>query len=484
MTNRILPIALAQEWLGQYTYVLLRWAIILGVLAGSAWLGRRASDSYLIMIAGACALLVLLRFPLLGLVALLVGSLVVPFSIGTATQTPLNIAVLLVPVLLGVWIADMIRRRKLQLVPSRTTLPLLAFVGAATLSFLAADLPWNLFAKTASFATQAGGWAIFVFSAAIFLLTANLIADERWLKVLVALCLSISGLYMLGRLNLGLGFLSTTMNRIGADGSLFWDWTIALAFGQLLFNRKLSRKFQLGLVLLIAGMMGIAWFQARSWTSGWLPPMVALGTILWLRSWRLGLLVTVAGGVLVLVLNPDLLNSLVGTESYSLYTRDAARDILLTQILPLSPILGLGPANYYWYTPLYPILGWYVSFNSHNNYVDILLQVGLLGMISFLWFVFEVARLGWHLRTRFTNDFAQGYVYGCLGGLAGTLVASYLADWLLPFVYNIGLNGFRASLLAWLFLGGLVSLEQIKNGNIQHRYATPNSGQGGIHHNG
>jgi hypothetical protein len=41
------------------------------------------------------------------------------------------------------------------------------------------------------------------------------------------------------------------------------------------------------------------------------------------------------------------------------------------------------------------------------------------------------------------------------------MVAGGLADWVLPFVYNIGLNGFRASILAWMFLGGLVSIEQI-----------------------
>ena len=34
-------------------------------------------------------------------------------------------------------------------------------------------------------------------------------------------------------------------------------------------------------------------------------------------------------------------------------------------------------------------------------------------------------------------------------------------DWVLPFTYNIGLSGFRTSMLAWMFLGGLVSIEQI-----------------------
>ena len=133
----------------------------------------------------------------------------------------------------------------------------------------------------------------------------------------------------------------------------------------------------------------------------------------------------------------------------------------MQQVFPLSPIFGLGPANYYWYTPLFPILGWYVSFNSHNNYIDILMQTGLVGLACFLWVIWELGRLGWCLRKHFVNDFAQGYVYACLGGLVGTLVSCWLADWLLPFAYNIGLRGFRASILAWFFLGGLVSLEQI-----------------------
>ena len=33
------------------------------------------------------------------------------------------------------------------------------------------------------------------------------------------------------------------------------------------------------------------------------------------------------------------------------------------------------------------------------------------------------------------------------------------ADWALPFVYNSGFPGFQASVLLWLFLGGLVALD-------------------------
>ena len=43
--------------------------------------------------------------------------------------------------------------------------------------------------------------------------------------------------------------------------------------------------------------------------------------------------------------------------------------------------------------------------------------------------------------------------------MAGALAIMMLADWILPFVYNIGFNGFQASLLFWLFLGGVAALD-------------------------
>jgi hypothetical protein len=102
-----------------------------------------------------------------------------------------------------------------------------------------------------------------------------------------------------------------------------------------------------------------------------------------------------------------------------------------------------------------------VQFNSHNQYVDLIAQTGLLGLVCFLWFAAAVGIVGWRLRKQVPAGFAQAYVYGALGGLVGTLAAGMLGDWVLPFFYNIGLSGFRASVLGWLFLGGLVALEQM-----------------------
>lgn len=445
--------------------------IIGAVLAGAGLLAYRLSPGQaqrvLLLLLGAGAILVFLRWPPLGLATLIGASLVVPLAIGTGTQTSLNVTVLLLPLLLGLWSLDRVVRREIRLVPSRTIPPLLAFLFVTVLAFGAGQLPWFVFAQAAPLRAQIGGLAVFLLSAGAFLLAAHQVRDLRWLKRLTWLFLALGGLYIAGRLLPGLGQVSGRLFQPGATGSLFWTWLVALACGQAVFNRRLRLGWRLALGGLVLATFYVSISQGRAWASGWLPPLVAVTAILWAGKPRLGLLAALAGGAAVaLNVHKVITLVMVGDQGYSLLTRLEAWRIL-AEIVRANPILGLGPANYYWYTPLFPILGYYVQFNSHNNYVDIIAQTGLLGLACFLWFAWAVGRLGWRLRTRALDGFARAYVYGALGGLAGTLAAAMLADWVLPFVYNIGLAGFRASVLGWLFLGGLVVLEQTASGGSQ-----------------
>ena len=94
--------------------------------------------------------------------------------------------------------------------------------------------------------------------------------------------------------------------------------------------------------------------------------------------------------------------------------------------------------------------------------MDLFSHVGLLGLGLFFWFAVEVARLGLRLRATYTQGFAAGYLNGILAAGAGALVLMLLIDGILPFVYNFGFRGFKASVLVWLLLGGLISLDAIK----------------------
>jgi len=72
-----------------------------------------------------------------------------------------------------------------------------------------------------------------------------------------------------------------------------------------------------------------------------------------------------------------------------------------------------------------------------------------------------MGRLSWNLANKLPDGFARGYSFGVFAGVIGSLVAAFLVDWVLPFVYNIGLTGMRASILPWIFMGGVISLEQL-----------------------
>jgi O-antigen ligase len=212
--------------------------------------------------------------------------------------------------------------------------------------------------------------------------------------------------------------------------------------------------------VLIVGIIYVGLVENYDWKSGWMPALFGLMVVIWVGAPRYRVL-AVQGTLLVILVNFTSVSALLtGQEEYSLSTRTEAWRIVF-EIAKVNPITGLGFANYYWYTPLYAIMGYRVSFNSHNNYLDLLAQTGILGLGAFLWFAASIGILGWKLVKQVPEGFHKAYIIGALGGLVGTLAAGMLGDWFLPFVYNVGLVGFRSSVFAWLFLGGLVVYEQL-----------------------
>jgi O-antigen ligase len=128
-----------------------------------------------------------------------------------------------------------------------------------------------------------------------------------------------------------------------------------------------------------------------------------------------------------------------------------------------NPVLGLGPAAYRVYAGQEPLpyrdaLWYYPQISSHNNYVDIVAQFGLLGMGLFVWLAVTLHRHAVAVARTRADGFGSGYARGMVAVWVSTLVIMFLADWALPFVYNIGYEGFQASILVWLFMGGLVVL--------------------------
>jgi hypothetical protein len=447
----------------------LRPLLVVGLLLLSAasplLLRHRFGALLLVAIPALGAAMILLRRPALGLIALIAAGLIVPMQFGQ-----INASVIVLAALIGLWLLDMVAvQRRIWIVPSRTYLPLLGLVTVTIVSFFVGQFPWFIFApQSAPLSAQLGGLAIFILSAGAFLLVANQVKELRWLEWMTWIFIILGGSFITGWIVSSVGQVTGRLFQVPATGgsSMFWTWLVALSFSQAVFNRKLRPGWRLALGGVAVATLYVGFVLNSGWKSGYLPPLVAVAVIISLRSWRTALAMVPVAAIGFWYLTSDA----VATDEYSYSTRIDAWIIML-EIIKASPILGFGPANYYYYTPLFRIRGYFVPFNSHSQYFDIVAQVGLLGLAFFLWFFAEVGRLGWRLRTQAEEGFARAYVFGVLGGVAGTVVAAALADWVIPFVYNIGFSGFRGSILAWLFMGGLVSIDRITSLQAQAKLA-------------
>jgi hypothetical protein len=432
--------------------------IIPAVIFFSIFIGYSGNQTLLIRIAalliGVVGLLLVLRQPALGLIGVLIGAFFVPF----AGPGGFNLAVLGIAGLTGLWLFDaMIRERQITINHIATAVPLFTLIVISLISFLIGQLAWYPTAQQAPITAQVGGFVIFVLSACAFLLMANYIRDLRWLKIFTWLFVAIGAVYIIGRVVPQLGYRINPFFQSGAtsNNSIFWVWLLCIPFSQMLLNTHLHKVWRAALGLLVVMVLYVAIVQAYDWKSGFMPPLAGVAAIIALLLRKK---VVFFIPVLAVVAYFASIQA-VGTEEYSTLTRVEAW-LIVINLTMISPIFGLGFANYYFYTSLVPILGWYVSFNSHSQYVDIFAQTGIAGLVCFFWIFWRIGLLGWQLKDRTPAGFERAFVYGAIGGAVGTVAAGWFVDWVLPFVYNIGMNGFRGSMLSWLFMGGLVIIHQ------------------------
>ena len=441
-----------RRWIAAHDQLLIRSAVIGAVFAGAALLGRDPSVLPLLGFAALGGVLLFYRWPLLGLLLTLIGGLGVVLYLTSG----LNITMLGMALLIGIWLAEMlVLQRKFEVVDWPTLRAGLAFCLACTFSFLFGLLPWFP-TSHAPLGAQLGGLSLVFLAVGSFAWAGNRIRSLRWLKIITFSFVAFSCLHLLGYLVPAAGrILSSRLFPTGSTGSMFWLWLTIIPFSQALYNRQLNGLTRTALLGVTAATMYVAFVVQNDWKSGWVPAAIGMGIVVALSSWRVTVMMLLAA----LLPAGAIAQRLIMSDAYSFSTRVEAWEIL-AQIVKVNPILGLGPANYYWYTPLFPIRGYFVSFNSHNQYVDLIAQFGFVGLLAFAWFAWEIGRVVWRmLRANLADDFARAYVISAAGGLVALLVAGFFGDWLFPFFYNVTMNGFRSAVLPWIFLGGLVAIE-------------------------
>ena len=119
------------------------WIVVAGVLGGAALFGFHPRLQSLALILLGLGAVVMVQRPVLGLLALVLAALVGRAEFGTGTAVAVNPATLLAPTLLVVWVLNMVLRRDIRLVPSRTNAPLGLFLLSGLVSLLLGTALWD-----------------------------------------------------------------------------------------------------------------------------------------------------------------------------------------------------------------------------------------------------------------------------------------------------------------------------------------------------
>ena len=450
--------------------VLARLLLVLGLVAINVAVGlqwQRLPLTLILAAAAAAGLAVLaLRDMPAALSLFVVSAAIVSFSLGTGTKSNLNVAMLMVGLFSGIWLLRMLMTRQFRLVRTPLNLPLFAFLVAGMVSWIyglaVAGLPGGL--RIAGLTAQVGQVGIWVLTAAIFLLAANHPVGERTLQLWTGF-LVVAGIAMMA--------IGIVLNQYyllpGWSGGLYM-WPVVLLLAQILFNRDLDGRLRL------LGLGGLAiwgyWAVkvAIGYKSIFVPAAFAFMILLFFKSKRLFLLVVTVAAIAVLALGTGRIDrALMAGEEYS---ATPIRSNLWADVFRLgarSPLFGLGPANYtyYWSDPNFESRSYeHVSRYAytrqvyappaHNMFADLFAQTGALGLLLFTWALAGGLRLGWQALRRPLSPFGRAYAYAVLAGFAAQIVASFVfAEWLLPYVYNLGFGNFPQAAYAWLLLGTL-----------------------------
>ncbi len=447
--------------LESHRILLLRLAVALGVLVftvGVSLISSLRNPLYGVILAaipfGVAGFFILQSRLQLAPVVILLAAAYIPFSLPTGTGSRLVISLILSAAFLILWwFRKAVIEKNFQIAMSSANVPVFGF-GATTLVSFAWAMIFRdplLYVPNSFIFVQAASAVIMVVSPLMLILVANLVQEVKYLKVMVWVMISVGVL----------GYVSNMMGgRLPVNTSgLASMWIIGFATSMALFDKKLTLPVRGLLAILAAMWVYYGFIKNISWVAGWLPGLVAGAVIVFFRSKKL-----LALGILVMVVyiltNSSILESWFGQETVTSGDTRLLAWQMNWRFTSQHLLLGMGPAGYaIYYMTYYPM----DAMATHNNYIDLISQTGVIGSVFYLG-IFGV--LCWrglvvYRRVRGRQDFMEALAAAALGGTVGCVVIMAFGDWLLPFAYTQTISGYSYTVYSWLFMGTILAMDLI-----------------------
>lgn len=444
----------------------LRIIVVAGVLLGALLVGSLGKPQLLgAAIAVAAAVPVLLANPAAAIVALPWLAIYLPLQIKASTAVTINISVVIVPILLILWLFRMAYKRQMSIVHSPLYLPIMGFILAANLSWVLGNVYWDPSVPRPEniLLVQIGQWGVFAFSMLAMVVGLNLLNTPGSLRAAIFSYLAAGATAVILYSIPLTAPLAAQLVQLGSVDSLFWVWMNSLLLSLLLFRGRLRPPMTIAVAILWLLLWRLAVGNSE-WMSGMVPMAVSTLVLLALRL-RKGLLYLLPALVLVAFFAfPSVREALKLDRELEVSGGGRLNHIRIVMMFAVQkPWFGLGPAAYRHYTFTVPnivknLLYAGAPVSSHNNYIDLFAQMGVVGVATFAWVATTIGRALIGAVESHKSGFEAVFANAAAAAFAGMLASGMLGDWFLPFVYNIGLNGMRTSITSWILFGAAAGL--------------------------
>ena len=354
-------------------------------------------------------------------------------------------------------------RRPIRSVAFNT--PLLLFLPISVLSLIFGFMEYDpaIAVDHMKLSVSLGQILVTMWPIATYLVVANAVHDTKTINTIrtVIVVLALPSMVL--------------MVEPGAWDYVKWSTSFALpassfCFAKCLETPSIARKAGLLLVTVAPAIYGLE--LGKAFYYGYV--LVSAAIILWLAAPKVATaLIPIVLAVYVVTvpvasnsLMPGFLNQLVDEEEkQQSLGGPAGRDQLIRDGLGIwsrAPVLGVGPGNNYPYMLRYSSIG-----TAHNQFVNILIELGAIGLVCFLVFAYLALRLGLTLWRTARVPSHRTLVLGWLGMFGGFFVGGFYGDFMLPSIRNYGLELFAEFYVQWIVLGLIVSAAA-----IERRYRT------------
>jgi O-antigen ligase len=441
---------LDRNYIQTFRFALITTCLLLTMISG-VLLVNRPTFGFMLLggVVGLCVLILLYHNMQLGCILVLVLSTIWNVGIGSGTGTPIMLSLVMLLLLAGLWLFKLLLVERsfasVRQIPSNWPIILFALVVSISLAWssIYVEEPVRQFMDE-KILPRLMTAVVFIISPLATLIIANHVRSIRAIKFFTWWFI------VYGAIVVSTWFLRILSPPFFTTKGQLPIWVSLLAVGQSLFNTYLPRYLRIGLLAVAGGWLYVQFFLQRTWVSGWLPLVLAMvGMVFWF-SRRLFFVLLIGVGIYVYT-NTDMFSRTIEAENQeSGQTRVEAWDRTL-QIVGDHFLFGTGPTGYYFYLTVY--IGGFFQL-SHNNYVDVIAQTGVVGFVLYimLWIGFGWMALKTYLRVP-KGGFRHGLAAAVLVAFPVTMIIMMLGDWVIPFTYTQTLGGINYTIWPWLLQG-------------------------------